>query len=51
MTTESSQALQGVCILNTRPSHQQAELKRFLEADGARVLCFPSIEITATEAT
>lgn len=51
MTAESSRVLQGMCILNTRPSHQQTELQRLLEADGARVLSFPSIEITATEPT
>jgi uroporphyrinogen-III synthase len=51
MTPDSSQVLQGVCILNTRPAHQQKQLQRLLEADGARVLSFPSIEITATEPT
>ena len=51
MTIESSQVLRGICILNTRPSHQQAELKRLLEADGARVLSFASIEIAAIEPT
>lgn len=51
MTSESSQVLQGMCILNTRPSHQQKELQRLLEADGARVLSFPSIEITGAEPT
>lgn len=37
--------LQGQVILNTRPAHQQAELSAMLEADGARVLSFPVIEI------
>ena len=51
MTTESSRVLQGIIVLNTRPSHQQGALQRLLEADGALVLSFPSIEITATEPT
>ena len=37
--------LQGEVILNTRPAHQQAGLTALLEADGARVLSFPVIEI------
>ena len=37
--------LQGQVILNTRPTHQQAELTRILQLDGARVLSFPLIEI------
>jgi uroporphyrinogen-III synthase len=37
--------LQGQVILNTRPAHQQAELTRILQLDGARVLSFPLIEI------
>jgi len=43
--------LDGQCILNTRPAHQQAGLQTLLEAQGARVLSFPTIEIVATEAT
>ena len=38
-------------ILNTRPAHQQAALKQMLEADGARVLSFPAIEIVPAETT
>lgn len=37
--------LHGQVILNTRPSHQQGELTRMLQRDGARVLAFPVIEI------
>ena len=37
--------LQGQVILNTRPAHQQAELTRMLQSDGARVLSFPVIDI------
>ena len=37
-------------ILNTRPAHQQAELSAMLEADGARVLSFPVIEIVLSAA-
>ena len=37
--------LQGQVILNTRPAHQQAELTRLLQQDGARVLAFPVIDI------
>ena len=37
--------LQGQVILNTRPAHQQAELTRMLQLDGACVLSFPLIEI------
>ena len=37
--------LDGHVILNTRPAHQQAKLTALLEADGARVLSFPVIEI------
>jgi uroporphyrinogen-III synthase len=37
--------LDGQVILNTRPAHQQAALTALLEADGARVLSFPAIEI------
>jgi uroporphyrinogen-III synthase len=40
--------LQGQVILNTRPAHQQAELTARLEADGARVLSFPVIDIVAS---
>jgi len=40
--------LQGQVILNTRPAHQQAALTARLEADGARVLSFPVIEIVAS---
>lgn len=35
----------GEVILNTRPRHQQAELTALLEAEGARVLSFPAIDI------
>lgn len=42
--------LQGLCILNTRPRHQQAALQALLQADGARVLSFPTIEIIQAEA-
>ena len=42
--------LQGQVILNTRPAHQQAALTALLEADGARVLSFPVIEIVAAGA-
>jgi uroporphyrinogen-III synthase len=42
-------ALQGQVILNTRPAHQQAVLTARLEADGARVLSFPAIEIVAAQ--
>jgi uroporphyrinogen-III synthase len=37
--------LQGQVILNTRPLHQQGELTRMLQDDGASVLSFPVIEI------
>jgi len=37
--------LQGQVILNTRPVHQQAELTRMLQRDGAELLCFPVIDI------
>ena len=37
--------LQGQVILNTRPQHQQGELTRMLQQDGARVLGFPVIDI------
>jgi len=37
--------LQGQVILNTRPLHQQAELTRILQRDGAQLLCFPVIDI------
>ena len=37
--------LQGQVILNTRPLHQQRELTRMLQDDGASVLAFPVIEI------
>ncbi len=48
----SAQAiLDGQCVLNTRPLHQQAHLKNLLEADGAKVLSLPSIEIAAIEAS
>ena len=40
-----SRPLQGQVILNTRPAHQQAELTKMLERDGARVLGYPVIEI------
>ena len=38
-------------ILNTRPVHQQAALGQMLEADGARVVSFPVIDIVAAEST
>ena len=37
--------LQGQVILNTRPAHQQGELTRLLQQDGASVLAFPVIDI------
>ena len=37
--------LQGQVILNTRPAHQQGELTRLLQQEGARVLAFPVIDI------
>ena len=37
--------LQGQVILNTRPVHQQAELTRMLQRDGAELLSFPVIDI------
>ena len=37
--------LQGQVILNTRPLHQQGELTRMLQSDGASVLSFPVIDI------
>ncbi len=36
-------------ILNTRPAHQQAALSAMLEAEGARVLPFPAIDIVLAE--
>ena len=48
----SAQAiLDGQCILNTRPAHQQTGLRALLESQGARVLSFPTIDIVAAEAT
>ena len=41
--------LQGQVILNTRPLHQQGELTRLLEHDGATVLPFPVIDIRASD--
>ncbi len=43
--------LQGQCILNTRPAHQQDGLKLLLEAQGAQVIAFPAIEIIEAETT
>ena len=43
--------LQGQCILNTRPLHQQARLNSLLESAGAFVLAFPAIEIVDCETT
>jgi len=43
--------LQGQCILNTRPLHQQARLNALLESEGATVLAFPAIEIVDCETT
>ena len=40
-----SSRLQGQVILNTRPEHQQGELSRMLQQDGARMLSFPVIDI------
>ncbi len=37
--------LQGQVILNTRPTHQQAQLTQLLQRAGARVLPFPVIDI------
>ncbi len=51
MSDLSAGILHGLCILNTRPAHQQADLRTLLESDGARVLSFPSIEIVNTEPT
>ncbi len=51
MSDPSTGILHGLCILNTRPVHQQADLQALLEADGARALSFPSIEIVAAEPT
>ena len=51
MSDPSTGVLHGLCILNTRPAHQQADLQALLEADGARVLSFPSIEIVTVEPT
>ena len=42
-------SLQGQCVLNTRPLHQQSELNKRLQDDGAEVLNLPAIEIVATE--
>lgn len=43
--------LDGHCILNTRPAHQQAGLNQLLESQGAAVLSFPTIEISQVDAT
>ena len=43
--------LEGQCVLNTRPEHQQDELKLMLEAQGAEVISFPAIEIIDAEIT
>jgi len=51
MSDPTQGVLHGLCILNTRPAHQQAGLKALLEADGAQVLSFPSIKIASTEPT
>lgn len=42
-------ALENLVILNTRPTHQAQELNAKLEALGAKVISFPTIEITAIE--
>lgn len=42
-------SLDGQVILNTRPAHQQEALTARLEAEGARVLSFPAIEIELAE--
>ncbi|MCP4765874.1 MAG: uroporphyrinogen-III synthase [Gammaproteobacteria bacterium] len=43
--SSSGAKLQGQVILNTRPAHQQGELTRLLQQDGANVLAFPVIDI------
>ena len=43
--------LKNQCILNTRPAHQQDELKLLLESEGAEVIAFPAIEIAKCETT
>jgi len=48
---DKESALKGQCILNTRPAHQQDGLKLLLEAQGARVIAFPAIEIIEPETT
>ena len=44
--TPISNRLNGQTILITRPADTSAELRSILEAHGAYVLCFPTIEIT-----
>lgn len=47
--SDRAAGLQGQCILNTRPAHQQAGLKALLESQGATVIAFPVIEIVDCE--
>ncbi len=49
MTGLYQAVLREHCILNTRPAHQQAGLQGLLEAQGAQVLSFPSIEIVEVD--
>ncbi|MCP4188954.1 MAG: uroporphyrinogen-III synthase [Gammaproteobacteria bacterium] len=51
MAGQHQAVLHEHCILNTRPAHQQAGLQALLEAQGAQVLSFPSIEIAEVEHT
>lgn len=51
MRKTAQTVLQGQCILNTRPAHQQAGLNQLLIAQGADVLSFPTIEISNVDAT
>jgi len=43
--------LQGQLILNTRPTHQQAELTSLLQQEGAQILSFPVIDIVPIESS
>ena len=51
MSKTAQSVLQGQCILNIRPAHQQAGLNQLLKAQGADVLSFPTIEISKVKAT
>lgn len=46
-----SQLLRQHVVLNTRPAHQQDNLNRLLQSQGATMLCFPSIEIIECDTT